>query len=53
MENIKIYDSRRDEIVEMEKVRKTDAEWQKLLSREQYEITTRKRAAYRMVRDKP
>ena len=42
MEKIKIYDSRRNEIVEVEKVRKTDAEWRELLSGEQYEITTKK-----------
>jgi peptide-methionine (R)-S-oxide reductase len=42
MENIRIFDSRRNEIVEVEKVSKTDAEWQKMLSREQYAITARK-----------
>jgi peptide-methionine (R)-S-oxide reductase len=42
LEKIKIFDSRRNEIIQVEKEQKSDAEWRKLLSREQYEITTRK-----------
>jgi peptide-methionine (R)-S-oxide reductase len=39
---VKIFDSRQNKIVYVDKVIKTDAEWKKLLTREQYEITTKK-----------
>lgn len=42
MEMIKVYDSRKDEIIEVEKIEKSDSEWKELLTPEQYEITTRK-----------
>lgn len=42
METIKIFDKTQNKIVEVEKVRKTDAEWRKILTPEQYSITTDK-----------
>lgn len=42
MEKVQIYDAKLDKIVLVEPVRKSDAEWQKLLTPEQYEITTRR-----------
>lgn len=42
MDKIRIFDSRRNRVVEVERVSKTDAEWQKLLTPEQYRITTKK-----------
>ncbi len=42
VEKIKIFDSRRNEIIKVEKIHKTDSEWKKLLSREQYQITAKK-----------
>ena len=39
---VRIFDSRQNKIVYVDKVNKTDAEWKKLLTREQYEITTKK-----------
>jgi peptide-methionine (R)-S-oxide reductase len=39
---VRIFDSRQNKIVYVDKVIKTDAEWKKLLTREQYEITTKK-----------
>ena len=42
MEKINIYDSRKNEIIEVEKVSKTDSEWKISLTREQYEITTKR-----------
>ncbi len=40
MDKIKLYDARQDKIVLAEPVTKTDAEWEKLLTRQQYEVTT-------------
>jgi peptide-methionine (R)-S-oxide reductase len=42
MTSIQIYDARLGKVVTVEKVEKTDAEWQKILTPRQYEITTRK-----------
>ena len=42
METVRVFDSRRNEIVEVEKVQKPDSEWKRLLTPEQYEITTKK-----------
>ena len=42
MESIRIFDKTRNKIVEVEKVCKTDAEWRKILTPEQYGITTDK-----------
>jgi len=39
---IRIYDAGRDTVLSVERIEKPDAEWKKLLTREQYEITTRK-----------
>jgi peptide-methionine (R)-S-oxide reductase len=39
---VRIFDSRQDKIIDVDKVSKTDAEWKKLLTREEYELTTRK-----------
>lgn len=38
-ERVPIYDSRLGKVVEVEKVVRTDAEWKRLLTPEQYEIT--------------
>ena len=37
---MKIYDSRLGKVVEVEKVRRTDAEWKRVLTPEQYHVTT-------------
>lgn len=42
MEQIKVFDTRKNETIEVDKIQKTDSEWKKLLNREQYEITTKK-----------
>lgn len=42
MATVQIYDVRQGKVVAVEKINKPDAEWKKLLTREQYEITTRK-----------
>lgn len=39
---VQIFDSRRNKVVSVDRVIKTDAEWEKLLTPEQYQITTRK-----------
>ena len=39
---MKIYDTKENMAVTVEKIEKSDAEWKKLLTRQQYEITTRK-----------
>jgi peptide-methionine (R)-S-oxide reductase len=39
---VRIFDSRQNKTVYVDKVIRTDAEWKKLLTREQYEITTKK-----------
>jgi len=41
MDKIKIYDARQDKIILAEPVNKTPAEWQKLLTPEQYEVTAK------------
>jgi peptide-methionine (R)-S-oxide reductase len=40
MEIVQIYDVGKDAVVSVEKIEKTEAEWQKLLTRKQFEITT-------------
>ena len=42
MTNIKIYDAKLSKVIEVEKIEQTDAEWKKLLTKKQYEITTKK-----------
>jgi peptide-methionine (R)-S-oxide reductase len=42
MGKIRIYDSRQNKIIDVDKVNKTDSEWKKLLTPEQYRITTKK-----------
>ena len=42
MSKIQIFDSRQNKIIEIDKVNKTDSEWKKLLTPEQYRITTKK-----------
>jgi len=42
MTTIQIYDARQHRVVTAERVDLPDAEWKKLLTRKQYEITTRK-----------
>lgn len=39
---IQIYDAGQNRVVTIEKIERSDAEWQKLLNKKQYEITTRK-----------
>jgi peptide-methionine (R)-S-oxide reductase len=39
---IKIFDAKQGKVKEVEKVEKTDAEWKGLLTKKQYEITTRR-----------
>jgi peptide-methionine (R)-S-oxide reductase len=41
MARVRIFDSRKDRVVEVEEVFKTDDEWRRELTPEQYEITTR------------
>ena len=42
MTAVRIYDAKQNRVVTVERVEKTDAEWKKLLTAEQYEITTKK-----------
>jgi len=42
MTTVRIYDARQNKVVAVEKIEKPDAEWQKLLTGKQYEITTAK-----------
>jgi peptide-methionine (R)-S-oxide reductase len=42
MSTVRIYDAKKDAVVEVEKIEKSDDEWKKLLTRQQYEITTKK-----------
>jgi peptide-methionine (R)-S-oxide reductase len=42
MNMIKIYDAQQNKVVDVETVEKTDSEWEKILTRKQYEITTKK-----------
>jgi peptide-methionine (R)-S-oxide reductase len=42
MPTTQIYDARLKKVVRVEKMEKSDAEWKKLLTKKQYEITTKK-----------
>jgi peptide-methionine (R)-S-oxide reductase len=39
---VQIYDAKRNKVMTVEKIEKSDADWKRLLTEEQYEITTRK-----------
>ena len=41
MKTIQIYDAKQNAVVTVEKIEKADVEWKALLTKEQYEITTR------------
>lgn len=40
MTNVQIYDAKQNKVVTVDKIDKSDAEWKRLLTEEQYEITT-------------
>jgi peptide-methionine (R)-S-oxide reductase len=42
MATVRIYSVKQNIVVNVEKIEKSDAEWKKLLTRKQYEITTKK-----------
>jgi peptide-methionine (R)-S-oxide reductase len=42
MEEVQVFDSRKNRIVQVGKIRKTNAEWRTILTPEQYQITTEK-----------
>lgn len=42
MTTVQIYDARQNEVVVLEKIEKSDKEWEPMLTKGQYEITTRK-----------
>jgi peptide-methionine (R)-S-oxide reductase len=42
MVKVKIFDAKQSKVVEVERIDKTDAEWKKILTKKQYEITTKK-----------
>ena len=42
IKTVQIYNARQNKVAEVEKIEKTDADWKKLLTEKQYEITTRK-----------
>jgi len=42
MTTVQIYDTKQNKALNVERIEKSDAEWKKLLTREQYEITTKK-----------
>ena len=42
MEKINIFDSRQNKIIEVDKVNKTNTEWKRILTPEQYYVTTEK-----------
>jgi len=42
MATVRIYDAKQNKVVTVDKVDRTDAEWKKILTPEQYEITTKK-----------
>lgn len=42
MTTIQVYDAWQDRVVAVEKIQRPDGEWKKLLTGDQYEITTRK-----------
>ena len=42
MSKVRIFDSRQDKILDVDKIQKTDSEWKNLLNPEQYQITTKR-----------
>ena len=42
MATVQIYNVKQNRVVTVEKIEKSDAEWKKLLTKKQYEITTKK-----------
>jgi len=42
MTSVQIYDAKHNRVVTVKKIERSDAEWKKLLTEKQYEITTRK-----------
>jgi peptide-methionine (R)-S-oxide reductase len=42
MTTVRIYDAKQDKVVTVDKIEETDAEWRRLLTPEQYEVTARK-----------
>jgi peptide-methionine (R)-S-oxide reductase len=42
MEKVRLFDSRLNTIIEVDRVRKTNAEWKKVLTPEQYHVTSQK-----------
>jgi len=42
MKKIRIFDSRHNKIIDVDKVHKTNAEWKKVLTPEQYRVTSEK-----------
>ena len=42
MERIKVFDSRQNKILVVDKIRKTNAEWKNILTSDQYQVTTNK-----------
>ena len=42
MSTVRIFDSRQDIVMDMEKIQKTESEWKNILNPEQYQITTKR-----------
>jgi peptide-methionine (R)-S-oxide reductase len=42
MTDVRVYDAKQGAVAVVQRIEKTDADWKKLLTREQYDITTRK-----------
>jgi len=42
MTTVRIYDARQGKVITLDKIEKSDAEWEKLLTREQHEITAKR-----------
>ncbi len=42
MTTVRIYDARRNKVITVEKIEKSDAEWERMLTKAQHEITTKK-----------
>ena len=42
MATVRVYDARQDKVITVDRIEKSDAEWEKLLTREQHEITSKR-----------